>query len=43
VLVHRDVHDAFVDELAAGVNALRVGTGTIPTWRGVTDIFGGAT
>jgi acyl-CoA reductase-like NAD-dependent aldehyde dehydrogenase len=30
VLVHRDVHDAFVDKLAAGVSALRVGSGADP-------------
>lgn len=30
VLVHRDVHDAFVSKLAAGVNALQVGNGADP-------------
>ncbi len=30
VLVHRDVHDAFVSKLAAGVTALRVGSGADP-------------
>ena len=30
VLVHRDVHDAFVSALAAGVAALRVGNGADP-------------
>ena len=30
VLVHRDVHDAFVGRLAEGVNALRVGDGADP-------------
>jgi acyl-CoA reductase-like NAD-dependent aldehyde dehydrogenase len=30
VLVHRAVHDAFVDKLAAGVNALRVRSGADP-------------
>ena len=30
VLVHRDVHDAFVSKLGAGVNALRVGNGADP-------------
>ncbi|HSS24927.1 MAG TPA: aldehyde dehydrogenase family protein [Mycobacterium sp.] len=30
VLVHRDVHDAFVSKLAAAVNALQVGNGADP-------------
>jgi acyl-CoA reductase-like NAD-dependent aldehyde dehydrogenase len=30
VLVHRDVHDAFVGRLASGVSALRVGSGPDP-------------
>jgi acyl-CoA reductase-like NAD-dependent aldehyde dehydrogenase len=30
VLVHRDAHDAFVEQLAAGVNALRTGSGADP-------------
>ena len=30
VLVHRDVHDAFASKLAAGVTALRVGSGADP-------------